>query len=122
MKMQHVYIEFEKKIAVTVYVPEDTTAEQIEDIAKELAAEGLRDWDDPEWEPYVGVPYAEEIPDERLKRGPPNTYGYRPCLVEEFTEGDGALVLSDDKTDFVQPEDATWWIGVDLADPETEGA
>lgn len=110
MKMKQVYIEFEKKIEVTVYVPEDTTSEEVERLANDLAADGLRNWDDPNWEVYVGQMHAEEIPDEKLKLGPPNRYGYRHCLVEEFTRGEGSLLLSDEGDDFVQPEDATWWV------------
>ena len=110
MKMKQVYIEFEKKIEVTAYVPEDMTDEAVRLMAEVVAQDGLRDWDDPDWQVYVGQSYVEEIADESLKLGPPNKYGYRVCLVPEFRRGDGALVASDDRSDLVQPEDATWWV------------
>lgn len=110
MKMKQVYIEFEKKIEVTAYVPEDMSDDAVRLMAEVVAQDGLRGWDEPDWEVYVGQSHMEEIPDERLKLGPANKYGYRHCLVDEFTRGDGALVASDERDDLVQPEDATWWV------------
>ena len=72
--------------------------------------DGLRDWDDPEWQVYMGQTYVADIPDETLKLSVPNKYGYRRSLVPEFQRGDGALVASDERDDLVQPEDATWWV------------
>lgn len=107
MKMKQVYIEFEKKIEVTLWAPESMAEDQIREIANDVAADGLRDWDDPEWEVYVGQIRVEEVADETLKLGPPNKYGYRKCLAKELTTG---LVVNDEENDMVQPEDATWWV------------
>lgn len=106
MKMKQVYIEFEKKIEVTAYVPEDMTKEDIAKLAQDVAWDGLRDWDDPDWEVYVGQILVEDIADETLKLGEPNKYGYRKCLSPALSTG---LVVNDSRDDLVQPEDATWW-------------
>lgn len=107
MKMKQIYVEFEKKIEVTLWAPEDMTTEDIAKLVQDVADDGLRDWDDPAWETYVGQIRVEDVSDETLKLGEPNKYGFRKCLSDELRTG---LVVSDERDDMVQPEDATWWV------------
>lgn len=117
MKMKRVFVTFEQTMTVTVYAPADMADAEIEEVAHDLAADGLSGWDAPEWEASLGGVKEVVLPDETLKCGPTNAYGYRRCLVPQFS-GD-VVVVNDDRTDFVAPEDASWWEVPDAAAPDT---
>ncbi len=117
MKMKRVLVTFEKTLDVRLYAPADMADADIEELARDLAMDGLRDWDAPEWEASVGQSREVTIPDTDLKCGPPTPgYGFRRCLTPQFQQDD-ALVVNDDRTDMVAPEDANWWVV-----PEAEAA
>ena len=109
MKMKRLSVTFERTLSVVVYAPENMSAEEVEEIAHDLAADGLRDWDADEWQASVGPAKEITIPDADLRQGPPNAYGYRRCLAPQLS-GDSVVVVNDDRTDFVAPEDARWWV------------
>jgi hypothetical protein len=109
MKMQRVSVTFERSVDVVLYVPENMPLEEIKKVADDLAFDGLRDWDPPEWEAVIGRRTPAEIPDEELTQGDPNKYGFRHCLSETLTAHD-VLVINDDWDDMVSADDATWWI------------
>ncbi len=109
MKIKKVHVRFERAIEVMVYCPEVTTENEIEDIANDLARNGLRGWDPDDWEAYVGRIQNVEINDDELKLGPPNSYGYRACLSQELSK-DVSVVVNDEGDDFVCASDATWWV------------
>lgn len=110
MKMKKTTVSFERRIQVTVFAPEDADHDEICKIAENLAYDGLQGWEPREWEAYVDRISTITIPDDELKVGPPNRYGYRKCLSEAIS---GGLVVSDDRSDIVDPSDATWWIAKD---------
>jgi hypothetical protein len=119
MKMKRMFVTFEKSMTVTLYAPPDMGDAEIEELAHDLAANGLRGWDDPAWDASVSPSKDITIPDADLKCGPTNAYGYRRCLVPQF-QGD-CVVVNDDRTDMVAPEDAQWWVAsYDLSDTKEE--
>ncbi len=107
MKMKKASVTFQKEIAVTLFVPEGMDDDAIQELVDEVAQDGLRAWDDPAWEGWASKPVEITIPDEELKATKPNQYGYRGCVSKTLNQG---LVVNDEKTDIVCPEDATWWI------------
>lgn len=113
MKMKRVKVEFTKKIEVTVYVPETTTPMKACEVASNLAYDGLRDWDEPDWETWVAKPDEVDVPDDHcVPETRPARYGggtfTGPKVGTTFHKID-VLVMNDDGDDFVDPMDATWW-------------
>jgi hypothetical protein len=117
MRMKKLSVTFERTISITVYAPEDMADAEIEDVAHDLAADGLRDWDPDDWEAQVSASKEVTIPDDVLRCSPPNAYGYRRCLVPQFN-ADQVVVVNDDRTDFVAPEDAQWWVVPDAEEKQ----
>lgn len=107
MKMKKTSVTFQKEIVITLFVPEGMDDDEIQKIVDEVAQDGLRAWDDPAWEGWASKPVEITIPDEELKATKPNQYGYQRCLSKTLQQG---LVVNDDSTDIVCPEDATWWV------------
>jgi hypothetical protein len=87
MKARQAEIVWTKQIKVTVYAPEDMSAEDLRRLARHVSIDGLRDWDEPSWSTLVGVVRDVEY----------------PVLSD-------AVVVSDTRDDFVCAEDATWWM------------
>lgn len=109
MKMKEFHVEFTKKIEVTLYAPEDMSQADIRELAANVAFDGLRDWGEPDWECFVGRMNEVEVPEEELKLGEPNRFGFRPCLAP-LLKGQDVVVVSDDRQDMVAAVDATWWV------------
>ena len=113
MKMKRVPVEFTKRIDVIVYVPEDASHNDVCSIASKLAYDGLRGWDDPEWETWAGKPDEVDVPDDHcILETRPARYGggtfTGPKARTTFANPD-VLLVNDDRDDFVAPMDATWW-------------
>lgn len=106
MKMKKVHITFEKRMNVDVCIPEDMTEKEIEALVEEVTLDGLRNWDEPDWDAFVGRVVEIEVPDAELKLGPPNKYGFRLCLSPTLRS---CLVVDDERKDLVDPSDAQWW-------------
>jgi hypothetical protein len=87
--MKRALVTFMKEMDVTVYVPDDCDEAELRRVAEEVAAGGMREWDDPDWEvDMVG----------KLKEAdtPPSSRNDHVCL-------------SDSRDDIIAPEDASWW-------------
>lgn len=87
--MKYVSVTFERSITVPVYIPDDMQYAQVRDLARVLAGNGLHKWDPGPWEAVVGP--------------------VRPTDPDVVEEDEDAMVVSDDRSDIVNPEDATWW-------------
>ncbi len=81
-------VTFTKEMSVTVFVPDDCDDAELRRVAEEIAAGGMREWDDPDWEVSAGkLQKTSSLPN-------PN---------------DDHVCLSDDRDDIVSPIDANWW-------------
>ena len=110
MKTRRVRVSFEKTIEITLYAPADMSLDQIEELARDEAASGLRGWDEPDWEVFVGRGEDIDIPDSECAKGPPNKYGFRNIIEGSRLRAEDVLTVSDNREAIVAPEDATWWM------------
>ena len=112
MKFAKFRVTFERAVECVVLAPEGTSYERIQDLAKEIGSDGLQGWDTPsDWEAFVTKPTEVEEDDANLQ-WTQNKHGFRVAATPNVTSEDGALVLSDDREDFVDPTDASWcWTG-----------
>jgi hypothetical protein len=109
MKMKRFDVTFEATMYMTVYAPEGTAPEKIEEIAREIAEKPRSSgWDMPEFEAIVSQPKDVEVPDADLVKDPPNAHGYRNVTKGPMARED-VVVLNDAGDDLVCPSDATWW-------------
>lgn len=123
MKMQRVNVTFEKSVDVVVYVPVGMSRADIEQAAR-LTAEGIdRDgWNVDDWATVVGRPHEEDVPDEECQNEMrPNRFGGTFAAVVQGSRlgKDGVMVLDDLREEFVNPEDASWWVA-DANDSESD--
>jgi hypothetical protein len=86
MRMRQAEVVWTKQIKVTIYAPEDMTAGDVRRLARVVADDGLRGWNEPAWSTLVGVVRDVEL----VKLG--------------------EVVVSDARDDLVPAEDATWWV------------
>lgn len=107
MKFQRVALRFTKVEWFEGLLPEGMTLKEAERIAKEMADDGLRDFDNAIWSTDVRPLEAVEIPDEDC-RTVKHRYGHSLAKAEIFQKHT-LLVLSDERDTFVNPEDAEWW-------------
>jgi hypothetical protein len=109
MKMQRFIIRFVSECEMTVYAPEGTDAEDIEEIATEIAqSPSIHGWDFPEFQVDVHPRDLVDLSESDRLRSEPNAHGFRAVLSGPLADKD-TVVLSDGKDDLVAPEDATWW-------------
>ena len=107
MKFQRVEMRFEKVERFYGMIPMDMTLDDVKRIAKEMADDGLRDFDGATWHAEVKPLDTIEIPDEDC-RLVPHKYGYKLAKPEVLNSAT-TLVLSDERDTFVNAEDAQWW-------------
>lgn len=115
MKMIQTTVTFDRTVSVRVFAPEGTTPAQLRWIADRIAQEGLDGWDPDPWVAFVGHRETVEVADEELALGRPNQYNFRSVVDGSRLKREDTLVVNDDETDLVCPEDATWWIAKEEA-------
>lgn len=124
MKMQRVNVTWEKTVDVVVYVPVGMSRAEIEQVARNTADGIERDgWNVDDWTTLVGTPREEDVPDEECRNElRPNRFGGTfTAVVQGSRLGQtNVMVLDDQREEFVNPEDASWW-AVD-PNPEEGGA
>jgi hypothetical protein len=108
MKFQRVELTFRKVEWFYGLIPDGMTVKEIETVAKEMADDGLRDFDGATWQAEVKPFDTIEIPDEDCRLVPHRSGYYRLAKPTVF-QVSPTLVLSDDHDTFVNAEDAQWW-------------
>ncbi len=105
MKFKRVQVEYTKTIEVTVLCPE---AMSDGEIARFLSNYDLDRWEEPSWESLVSRPQVVNIPAEEC-RIEKNARGRWQPVPPQLRDAD-MMVISDDRTEIIDPIDATWWI------------
>jgi len=111
--MKRVNVTWEKTVQVTLYVPTDMDKHELLAIAEETADSIDRDGWDAEWETHISRSEDMDLPDAECRFvEKQNRYGHTFRTVVEgsrLASGD-VMVLSDERDELVNPEDATWWV------------
>ena len=111
MKMKQVSVIWEKKVEVTVYVPEDMDDRSIHRVM-EQAEHQIDQWD-AEWVTFVNKPEAVDVPDDECVLVEATSRGGNVYLTADVASrfaADDAFLLDDHRSGIVNPEDATWWL------------
>lgn len=119
MKMKRVTVTWEKVVDAVVYVPEDMDDETIEDLARETAESIDRDGWEADWDTNISSIEAVDVPDEECRlEAVPGSPWRRPPVGSRF-RSPVAMVTDDMGEEFVQPEDAKWWL-VQTTEPASD--
>ena len=113
MKMKRVSVTFEKRVSIIVYAPEDMDDSALREVAEEQATRIDADGWECDWDTYLNVsqkivtlPEGERtLTEERTPLGYPVKRVAKGGLVDQ----PAVLVVSDERDNIVNPEDATWW-------------
>jgi len=84
--MKKYSITFTREYDFDLYVPEDMTDDEVQDLADSVAYSELSDWFVPDWAAYISTASQSDKTDLHAEH-----------------------VVSDDKTDIVVGCDASWW-------------
>ena len=106
MKLKRVTVRWEKAVEVDVFVPESMSDAQVLTVAQDT---NVDTWDDEGWEAWISATHRVELLEEHRRMAP------RPNRLHDVVPGSaldvpGALILSDDRDEFVHPTDASWWL------------
>ncbi len=114
MKYKIATISFQKKFDIQVLVPADATADAVYTIAEREVADGLRDFDDPEWDAELMALKEVDVDPASMRwvTVPTKPYPHKRPAAAIFSYGD-LLVLDPEKERFVCPEDSDWWVVTD---------
>jgi len=116
VKLERMTVRWEKAIEIHVLVPEGMTVQEVAAIAENVDVDS---WSSDGWEAWVTATHAVELPEEHRRLAPRTNIAGREYL--DVVKGSAldshgfrdTLVISDDKNDFVDATDASWWLAKD---------
>lgn len=118
MQMKKARVVWEKSVEIYVYVPSDMSDADIEQVAYATAERIDRDgWAVDMWTTRVESIKETAVPDEELRlteRVSAGGHRYVDVVQGSRLDQMDAMVVDDDRTEIVNPTDATWWLAKDV--------